>query len=923
MLLQAQEVKFISVNSSVDSLENLSFKRLPKLLEKDSITTDTLAEPAKWMVKLQRKLSKQQRQDSNIYIFFCSSETDSITAFLPLSGKYGYVLFDSSKTSVLELERLQLRLSTHKYQWDNIHNPEALLFAFAQDDSAGASKFTIINDAYTDLFNYMYENYMEEEKLEITDMSGYDGEGDFKNWTLNTGDFNATSILEQIRNTATNSQIPDLTLIENQISTSIVPFNDKNIPIVVYSPVGKVSGVSKNWYTDVDAFNNGKFYYCEERVADDYIVLALYAKEADYPLAPSLILQMEDDETNLKEKWLRNLLILEPRNSDATPLSDSDLKKLFPSLVDAEQATLDDRKNYWAYVSTNMKTLFTKCAGEDEILDYYNDKAISASSHNNSGKQMITGFREGANDFAYYDKVYINLEFEIQGIKYNAAAHNFSGGNKKTYNAANRPTIKSIEDLTNAKLVKSVTTPNYVLIAFYEAEGNDPFIVYQMNGTDDGIMGVWLNYFNIVENEEKVEDLNETIVDAQDEDYEGIVDLEKKLTNETVFARELEIENKKFDIYIERSGKVEDDNSKVYLFTSEEKTKIFGFDGEFTSFTLTNNSGGITKLSVPTTQANDFVALVLKPELGHAANIRAICERINQAGVKQETSVDFSAFDAVMADKYDLWNAVPNVKIGETVFDFRAYQVYNESDKNIVLANLVEKTDNPNITEKFGYRLEFKNKDRKTVVSLNVKKEQFEELKEYLIPTRALPGNPLIKMEIVGTVNTTKIGGTYGCTRYTDKLEAQNCSTWSSNIAGFPTVTDKNKVHDGIDLLAESGTPVYAMYDGHATTHSSTTLGTYVLIKSGNNQHKLNITAENIWVSYGHLSTSEDLNNKEVKQGHLIGYTGNTGSTAKNIAVWRHHLHLTVYVGGTSKFKRMNPINYITTKFDSNGNKKN
>jgi hypothetical protein len=63
-------VKFISVNFSVDSLENITFKKLPKLLQKDSLTDDTLTNPTKWMVKLSKKLTRKQRQDSNIYMFF-------------------------------------------------------------------------------------------------------------------------------------------------------------------------------------------------------------------------------------------------------------------------------------------------------------------------------------------------------------------------------------------------------------------------------------------------------------------------------------------------------------------------------------------------------------------------------------------------------------------------------------------------------------------------------------------------------------------------------------------------------------------------------------------------------------------------------------------------------------------------------------
>ena len=73
VLLQAQEVEFISVNEADTTLENISFKRLPKFLEKDSLTADTLVTPAKWMLKLNKKLNKEQRSDSNIYIFLPQS----------------------------------------------------------------------------------------------------------------------------------------------------------------------------------------------------------------------------------------------------------------------------------------------------------------------------------------------------------------------------------------------------------------------------------------------------------------------------------------------------------------------------------------------------------------------------------------------------------------------------------------------------------------------------------------------------------------------------------------------------------------------------------------------------------------------------------------------------------------------------------
>ena len=137
LFLQAQQVKFISVNQAVDTFENITFKRLPKLLAKDSIMADTLEEPTKWMVKLSKKLTSKQQKDSNIYIFFVPDRKDSARVFLPLSGKYGYVIFDTTKTGVYCPDSLVKRLRMHKYQWDAIHDPKRVLFAWAQDEEEG------------------------------------------------------------------------------------------------------------------------------------------------------------------------------------------------------------------------------------------------------------------------------------------------------------------------------------------------------------------------------------------------------------------------------------------------------------------------------------------------------------------------------------------------------------------------------------------------------------------------------------------------------------------------------------------------------------------------------------------------------------------------------------------------------------------
>ncbi len=92
--------------------------------------------------------------------------------------------------------------------------------------------------------------------------------------------------------------------------------------------------------------------------------------------------------------------------------------------------------------------------------------------------------------------------------------------------------------------------------------------------------------------------------------------------------------------------------------------------------------------------------------------------------------------------------------------------------------------------------------------------------------------------------------------------------------------------HSGVDFRAAVGTPVYAVADGVVKGVGDTdedcpkaSFGKWVFIEHPNG----------LSTTYGHLSKIKATEGQKVKQGTLIGYSGNTGhSTAP-------HLHLTVY----------------------------
>ncbi|MCL2879705.1 MAG: M23 family metallopeptidase [Treponema sp.] len=83
-------------------------------------------------------------------------------------------------------------------------------------------------------------------------------------------------------------------------------------------------------------------------------------------------------------------------------------------------------------------------------------------------------------------------------------------------------------------------------------------------------------------------------------------------------------------------------------------------------------------------------------------------------------------------------------------------------------------------------------------------------------------------------------------------------------------VTGVQGIHQGLDLAAPEGTPVYAAREGKVSeVGKDAVLGNYIIISHGEN-----------WVSlYGHLSKIETVLNQQVNSGSLIGRVGTTGQS--------------------------------------------
>ena len=100
------------------------------------------------------------------------------------------------------------------------------------------------------------------------------------------------------------------------------------------------------------------------------------------------------------------------------------------------------------------------------------------------------------------------------------------------------------------------------------------------------------------------------------------------------------------------------------------------------------------------------------------------------------------------------------------------------------------------------------------------------------------------------------------------------------------------KFHNGIDLAAPSGTPIYAAYDGDVVAADySSSMGNYIMINHGNGLYTIYMHCSTLYVSKG----------ASVFKGQNIAAVGSTGRSTGP------HLHFSVRLNGNY----VSPWNYL------------
>lgn len=109
-------------------------------------------------------------------------------------------------------------------------------------------------------------------------------------------------------------------------------------------------------------------------------------------------------------------------------------------------------------------------------------------------------------------------------------------------------------------------------------------------------------------------------------------------------------------------------------------------------------------------------------------------------------------------------------------------------------------------------------------------------------------------------------------------------------------VTDKNEMHNGLDIKAPKGTPIQAAKSGTVVrSENSGGWGNVIVIAHGDGTSTLYAHCDKLLVSKG----------ATVMQGQVIARVGSTGQSTG------YHLHFTIYKGSET----VNPVDYLDENF--------
>ncbi|ADR22186.1 hypothetical protein MATR_01750 [Marivirga tractuosa] len=356
------------------------------------------------------------------YLFIINEEVADIAGFMPFKRQYGYIYSSNtsnlSKTIAHELGHGAFRLyhtfsdegyvsaknttdnlmdykeegtDLYKHQWDLVHDPEAMVSWF-EDDEESAHISDNLDDKFITLFDKVYSNnnssnlnyfnsivsginngetaniQIEFKKSEIEGLNEEDI-GWIENWEIRMRKSPDVlkDIIEAIRETGNGKRISNIIAQKNKVYIVKAIYNEVEYNVAIYGNASATSmnnvftKVVVNKMSDLALSENRKHLYVDSNERKDYWIIGLLEEGKT---EPSLIIQICRKYDNLEaEKWLRFLNILFPQldNSDSfdwmddIDLSSSPISDDVLSGIEENLNKINDRRNKSIYGINTLK----------------------------------------------------------------------------------------------------------------------------------------------------------------------------------------------------------------------------------------------------------------------------------------------------------------------------------------------------------------------------------------------------------------------------------------------------------------------------------------------------------------------------------------------------------------------------------------
>jgi hypothetical protein len=374
-----------------------------------------------------------------------------------------------------------------------------------------------------------------------------------------------------------------------------------------------------------------------------------------------------DNSTNLQECIPKNNDLLNPVLELSTVFQDRPGDLLTKYSTDDKIALSE---NVDKYNETDNPSNYQEVLSEESWLEitcraysYLNDLAqgVGEVEGESSGRLKIenlingyrTAYKQGFSNFTAFSATFGDVnptDYYIEGVS--SITVGLIDNREENDYEPEMSTDYVFDDVSGQIEIEGFTFENSAVFQFFKPNRlfSDPpkFIFYGYHSEVDNELNskkILRDYLPGKYDYKKVQNFINRIINSHDKGEETL-NMVGELSNKQVYARNVDFGDKGiYDLYISRTGDFSNDISGFYNYNKNSITEIFSFTGAFTQYRIVNESGGITSISLPTSQSERFENSVLKLHSKNSGKAHVdLINAIRAANLNADTELDITEY---------------------------------------------------------------------------------------------------------------------------------------------------------------------------------------------------------------------------------------------------------------------------------------